>query len=114
MVKVLTGGGYGSRKVSHVRETKREPIPKKVSVEAAAQIGRSEQFKSPNLEQGRGYEPGKVGSTGIAQVRQGHSGVGPGGGNRQIFKAGSQCPTPEPRSMPEGRTFDERPTKNRE
>ena len=100
MVK-LTGGGYGSRPVSHNHASKTEPKSKAMSVPAAAQIGRAEQFRKPNLEQGRGYEPGPMGPTGVRGTFNSAS-QGPGSG-RTIHPSGSQSPTPPAREMPKGR-----------
>src|SRR4029077_6330372 len=102
-MKMKSGGGYNSQVVKHSQGWKVEPKAKAVNPASAAQLGRSEQFRKPPLEQGKGYEPGKVGATGIANARQGHSGVGPGGGNRTIYRSGSQSPTPPARSMEKGR-----------
>jgi hypothetical protein len=103
-MKIKSGGGISSNKtVQSQSGWKREPIPKALNVPAAAQLGRSEQFRKPPLEQGRGYEPSKMAATGIANVRQGHSGVGPGGGGRTIYARGSQCPTPPVKPMEPGR-----------
>jgi hypothetical protein len=103
MAKKLTGGGYGSRSVVKSTKSKQEPKSKAVSVPAVAQQGMAVQFKKPALEQGPGYTTKPQGSTGIAGARQGHSGVGPGGGSRVIYRSGSQSPTPPAHGMPEGR-----------
>jgi hypothetical protein len=102
MVK-LSGGGLNSRVVTHSKAPKVEPRSRAVSPEATDQLGQAVQFRKPPLVQGRGYEPKSMGPTGIANARQGHAGVGPGGGNRTIYKSGSQSPTPPAREMPEGR-----------
>jgi hypothetical protein len=102
-MKIKSGGGLNSNKVVQSKHGKQEPQSHKVSEAAAAQLGRAEQFRKPNLEQGRGYEPKSMGPTGIANARQGHSGAGLGGGNRTIYGSGSQSPTPPARPMPEGR-----------
>lgn len=100
-----SGGGIQSRVVSHSRETKREPVTHKGNVAGVAQQGMAVQFPKQPITSGRGYEPKPVGSTGIANARQGHSGAGPGGGGRTIFKSGSQSPTPSAEPMPAGRTI---------
>jgi hypothetical protein len=64
MVK-LTGGGLNSNKVTQSKHGKQKPISHKVGPEAAAQLGRSEQFRKPPLEAGRGYTPGAMGPTGV-------------------------------------------------
>jgi hypothetical protein len=102
MVK-LTGGGYGSSKVIHDRKGKVEPKPRAVNVATNAQQGAAVAFKKAPLVSGPGYTGGKVGSTGIANARQGYSGPGPGGGNRTIYKSGSQSPTPPAKELPKGR-----------
>jgi hypothetical protein len=102
-MKIKSGGGIKSRVVSHVREPKKEPIPHRASPAGAAQQGMATQFQKEPLQQGTGYQPGKMGSTGIAGARQGHAGPGPGGGNRTIYRSGSQSPTPPAHGMPEGR-----------
>jgi len=47
------------------------------------------QFKKEPLQQGAGYEPGKVGSTGIAGATYNAAKAGPGS-QRTIYKSGSQ------------------------
>ena len=101
MVK-LTGGGYGSRPTSHVQAPKVEPVSHRANPAGAAQLGRSVNFRKEPLEQGRGYEPSKMGPTGIANATFNASQQGPGSG-RTIFKSGSQSPTPPAREMPTGR-----------
>jgi hypothetical protein len=103
MVKVLTGGGIQSRRVVQDRKYKQEPVTHKATPAGAAQQGLATQFRKEPLQHGKGYEPKPMGSTGIANARQGHAGVGPGGGNRTIYKSGSQSPTPPAHGMPSGR-----------
>jgi hypothetical protein len=105
MVKITSGGRYNSRQVSHRREPKAEPVTHKGNPAGVAQQGLAVQFRKEPLQQGpgSGYEPRKMGSTGIANARQGHAGAGPGGGNRTIFPSGSQSPTPPARDIPAGR-----------
>jgi hypothetical protein len=100
MVK-LTGGGLNSNRVTQSKHGKQEPISHKVSVPAAAQLGRSEQFRKPPLEAGRGYTPGSMGPTGVRGTFNSAS-QGPGSG-RTIHPSGSQSPTPQAREMPKGR-----------
>ena len=102
MVKIMSGGGYTSNKLVQSKGYKTEPVSKAMNPEAVAQQGLAAQFKKPPLQHGQGYTPKAVGSTGIANSRQGHSGPGPGGGGRMIYKSGSQCPTPEAREMTPG------------
>lgn len=109
MVKVVSGGGIGGNKVVQSRAGgKVEPKAKAISPAGVSQFPVSTQFTKEKLEAGRGYTPAKEGSTGIANARQGHSGVGPGGGDRTIFKSGSQCPTPQAPGMPPGRGFGDK------
>lgn len=101
-MKIKSGGGIQSRNVSHRYEPKVEPKTHKASPAGAAQQGMAVQFRKEPLQQspGSGYEPKPMGSTGIANVRQGHAGPGPGGGNRTIYKSGSQSPTASAHGMP--------------
>jgi hypothetical protein len=104
----LTKEGNGmrivnSKNIKNVTAPKVEPKAKAINPASAGQLGASTQFVKPPLVQGPGYNPKPMGSTGIANAQQGHSGVGPGGGGRTIYKSGSQSPTPEARDMPEGR-----------
>jgi hypothetical protein len=98
----LTGGGYGSRQVSHVKTGKTEPIPHKASPAGAAQQGMAVQFRKEPLQQGRGYEPAKQGDTGIAQAKYNPATTGPGS-LRTTYRSGSQSPTPPAKEMPAGR-----------
>src|SRR4051812_48099796 len=93
-MKIKSGGGITSNKFSTARTGKQEPKSHKVSVEATAQLGRSVQFKKPNLERGKGYSP----PTGVTDPCK----IGPGAG-RQSYPSGSQSPTPEAKEMPKGR-----------
>jgi hypothetical protein len=102
MAKKLTGGGYGSRSVVKSTKPKQEPKGKAVSPGAVDQMGQAVAFKKPPLQGGPGYQTKPQGSTGIAGARQGHAGVGPGGGSRVIYKSGSQSPTPAPKPMEKG------------
>jgi hypothetical protein len=80
MPKIISGGGITSNKYKTSKAGKQEPISHKVGPEAAAQLGRSEQFKKPNLEQGQGYQP---------YGPKDHTIAGPGA-MRTIHKSGSQ------------------------
>jgi len=104
-MKIKSGGGIQSRQVSHRYEPKVEPKAHKASPAGAAQQGVAAQFRKEPLQQGpgSGYEPAKMGSTGIANARQGHAGPGPGGGNRTIYGSGSQSPCRPAREMPKDR-----------
>jgi hypothetical protein len=103
MPRIVSGGGLTSNKLVQSKSGKVEPIARKANPAGAAQLGAATQFRKEPLEAGKGYQPKPMGSTGIANAQQGHSGVGPGGGGRTIYKSGSQSPTPEPREMPKGR-----------
>jgi hypothetical protein len=102
---IISGGGYNSRQVSHRREPKTEPVTHRGNPAGVAQQGMAVQFRKEPLQQGphSGYEPGKTGSTGIANASKGPAGAGPGGYGRTIYKSGSQSPTPPAREMPAGR-----------
>jgi hypothetical protein len=104
-MKIKSGGGINSNKVVQDRKWKQEPVTHKANPAGVAQLGRAVQFEKQPLQQGpgTGYEPKPVPGTGIAGARQGHAGVGPGGGGRTIYKSGSQSPTPTAREMPAGR-----------
>jgi hypothetical protein len=103
MVKVMSGGGITSNKYQTSRlGQKVEPVAKAANVGGVAQQGMATAFKKEPLMQGKGYEPGKVGATGIANARQGPAEAGPGS-NRVIYKSGSQSPTPAPTPMTPGR-----------
>jgi hypothetical protein len=103
MVKVVSGGGITSNKyVTSKSGGKVEPVTHKANVAGVAQQGRSVAFGKEPLTEGKGYEPSKMGSTGIAQATRGPKEAGPGS-NRTIYKSGSQCPTPAAKEMPAGR-----------
>jgi len=114
-MRIKSGGGLNSNKVVQSRTgMKVEPKARAMNVEAVGEQGASLAFARKPLKQGAGYTPAKMGATGIANARQGHAGPGPGGGNRVIYRSGSQSPTPVAKEMPPGRGFDERPNlKNR-
>jgi hypothetical protein len=101
MVK-LTGGGIQGSKVRQSTKWKQEPKPKAVNPASVSTLGLAVQFPKPKLETGPGLTTKPQGSTGIAGARQGHAGVGPGGGSRVIYKAGSQSPTPAPKPVEKG------------
>jgi hypothetical protein len=100
---ILTGSGHNSRVVSHRREPKVEPKPTAINPAGVSQRDVSTAFRKERVEMGPGYTQKPMGSTGIANARQGHAGVGPGGGGRTIYKSGSQSPTPPADGMPAGR-----------
>jgi hypothetical protein len=104
MTKIRSGGGILGNKVRSSQSAwKVEPQAKAVNPAAAANLGMAVQFKKPNLEAGPGNTTKPMAATGTANARQGHPGVGPGGGDRTIYKSGSQSPTPAAREMPKGR-----------
>jgi hypothetical protein len=98
MVK-LSGGGINSNKLVQSKYAKSEPVSRKASPAGVNQMGVATQFRKEPVISGSGYTPAKVGSTGIANARQGHSGAGPGGGGRTIYKSGSQSPTPPAKAI---------------
>jgi hypothetical protein len=103
MVK-LTGGGISGNKVVRCRSgMKVEPTTHRGNVAGVAQQGMATAFKKEPLTQGKGYDPGKMGNTGIANARKGPAGAGPGGYGRTIYRSGSQSPTPPAHEMPAGR-----------
>ena len=93
MVKILTGGGYGSRNVSKVYEPKTEPKPHAQSPAGVAQQGMAVQFPKEELRQGPGYRGGPEQSTGIANAKYNAATSGPGS-LRTTYPSGSQSPTP--------------------
>jgi len=111
-MKIKSGGGITSNKYKTSKSGQKvEPVTHRGNVAGVAQQGEALAFKHSPITQGKGYEPAKMGSTGIANARQGPAGAGPGGYGRTIYASGSQSPTPPAREMPVGRTFDERPNK---
>jgi hypothetical protein len=91
MVRVMSGGGITSNKYKTSKAGQKvEPTTHRANVASVAQQGMAVQFPKEPLTQGRGYESKPQGSTGIPNARQGHAGPGPGGGNRTIYRSGSQ------------------------
>jgi hypothetical protein len=76
-----SGGGHGSRPVTHTRAPKSEPKAHAINPAATAQIGISRFIGRDALREGRGLEP--VGPTDNVAA------VGVGGG-RKIYASGSQ------------------------
>jgi|SRR5215813_8191453 len=97
---ILTGGGYGSRNVSHRREPKTAPKPTAINPAGVSQRDVSTAFRKEKVEVGPGYSPQAMPGTGIPHARQGPAGAGPGGGGRTIYQSGSQSPTPPAEPMP--------------
>jgi hypothetical protein len=89
-----SGGGHGSRPVSHTRAPKVEPKPHAINPKAVAQIGTSPFLGRDELREGRGYGP--VGPTDNVAA------VGVGGG-RTIYKSGSQHGMRPAQEMPAGK-----------
>jgi hypothetical protein len=58
-MKIKSGGGYSSNKTAHSQHYKTEPKAKAIDPAAVAAQGLAVQFKKPELEQGRGYEPAR-------------------------------------------------------
>jgi hypothetical protein len=90
-----SGGGYGSRPVSHRSAPKAEPRARGQNPSAVAQLGEhvgdhitnkaSTGYRGEQLVRGRGYEPPGMISDPVKAV-----GVG---GGRTIYKTGTQCQT---------------------
>jgi hypothetical protein len=100
-MKIKSGGGLNSRQVSHVRETKSEPVSKAVSPAGVNQMGVATQFRKEPVISGKGYSPAEMPATGIKGTFNSAS-QGPGSG-RTVYGSGSQSPTPQAKPMPEGR-----------
>jgi hypothetical protein len=107
MVKMISGGGLTSNKLVQSRKGKVEPKAKAVSVEATAQQGMSTAFKKNPLYGGKGYEPQKVGPTGVGKATVRPETPGPGSG-RTTYAKGTQglygpinpgIPKPAPRDI---------------
>jgi hypothetical protein len=101
-MKIKSGGGINSNKVVQSRGPKVEPVAHKVNPAAAGQLGAAVQFKKPELEAGKGYQPGAVPGIGIGKATTRPDTPGPGSG-RTIYGSGSQSPTPPATGMPAGR-----------
>ena len=103
-MKIKSGGGLNSTKVVQSRSgMKVEPTTHRGNVAGVGQQGAALAFKREPITQGKGYEPSKMGPTGIANASKGPAGAGPGGYGRTIYKSGSQSPTPAAKEMPAGR-----------
>jgi hypothetical protein len=77
-----SGGGIGSRPVSHTRAPKAEPKPHSINPKAVSQIGLSTVLGRDELRDGKGYATPRGPSDPVAAV-----GVG---GGRTIYKSGGQ------------------------
>jgi|SRR5262245_35020673 len=111
MIK-LTGDGINSTKTVQSRSGyKVEPKTHAGNVAGVAQQGMATAVKKEPLTQGRGYEPEKMGDTGIAKATYNPATSGPDS-LRTTYASSSQSPTPPAREMPPGRdVFVERPNK---
>src|SRR6516165_11747370 len=99
-MKIQSGGGITSNKYKTSKGGQKvEPTTHRGNVAGVAQQGMAVALKKEPITQGKGYEPAKMGNTGIANSVKGPSGAGPGGMGRTIYKSGSQSPTPTAREM---------------
>jgi hypothetical protein len=89
-----SGGGLGSRPVTHTRAPKAEPRAHAINKDAVGQIGISQFLGRDPIREGRGYEP--VGPTDNVAA------VGVGGG-RTVYQSGSQHGVRPAREMPAGK-----------
>ena len=105
-----SGGGLGSRPVTHAKAPKAEPRPNKMNVKGVSQIGQSigdhitEKGKVLKnvikpLHDGRGYSP-PVGPTDNVKA------VGVAGG-RNVYKSGAQHGLATRANNSRGRSFDD-------
>jgi hypothetical protein len=94
----VSGGGPESRQVRHVEAYKKEPVASAISVGAVSRIGTRVGEGTPYkpLYKGPGYNNPK----GPTPCRPGV------GGGREIFRAGSQSPSPRARPMTDGKDFE--------
>jgi hypothetical protein len=86
---IASGGGFNSKVVRHSQGYKTEPKTQKANPAGVSQMGVAVKFHKEPIFQGKGYEPARVGSTGVPG-RRGPEGAGPGGFGRMIYKTGSQ------------------------
>ena len=108
MVKVMSGGGINSNKTVQSRSGyKVEPVSRAANVAGVAQQGMATAFKKERLTQGKGYEPERMGPTGVpGQYNSAPQGPG---SQRTVYRSGSQAeynPGPQPmrtNPMPTGR-----------
>jgi hypothetical protein len=108
-MKIQSGGGITSNKYKTSKGGQKvELVTHRGNVAGVAQQGLALAFKREPITQGKGYEPTKMGPTGIANATKGPSGAGPGGYGQTIYKSGSQSPTPTAEGMGPGRGFDVR------
>ena len=101
MVK-LSGGGIQSNKyVTSKSGQKVEPKARAARPGGINQMGVSTAFKKEDVIAGKGYEPKRMGDTGIAKAEYNSNREGPGSG-RTIYRSGSQGVTPPATEMPKG------------
>jgi hypothetical protein len=104
MVKVVSGGGITSNKYKTSKGGQKvEPVTHRGNPAGVGQQGAALAFKREPITQGKGYEPAKIGPTGIANASKGPAGAGPGGMGRTIYRSGSQSPTPPAHEIAPGR-----------
>ena len=90
-MKIKSGGGITSNKYKTSKSGQKvEPVTHRGNVAGVAQQGLALAFKRQPLTQGKGYEPSKMGPTGIANATKGPAGAGPGGYGRTIYAHGAQ------------------------
>ena len=101
-MKIKSGGGISMNKTVQSRSGQKvEPVAKAANVAGVAQQGLAVQFKKEPLTQGPGYEPKRMGDTGIAKAEYNSNREGPGSG-RTINRSGSQGVTAPATEMPKG------------
>jgi hypothetical protein len=101
-MKIKSGGGITSNKYVTSKAPKTEPISRKASPAGVNQMGVATQFKKEPVISGKGYDPAKVGPTGVQKATVRPDTPGPGSG-RTTYASGSQSPTPPAKEMPKGR-----------
>jgi hypothetical protein len=108
MVRITGGGISGNKVVQNRGGGKVEPKTHAGNVASVAQQGMSTAFRKEPITQGKGYEPQKMGDTGIAKATYNPATSGPGS-LRTTYASGSQSPTPPAREMLAGRQIFEGP-----
>ena len=92
MVKTIpgrSGGGINSNRVVQSKSGwKQEPKPKAANPAGVAQMGLSHQFKPEPMLEGKGYTPGPLKPTGIANATYNAAKSGPGS-QRAIYRTGT-------------------------
>jgi len=88
-MRIKSGGGINSNKVVQSRKGQKvEPVTHRGNVPGVAQQGMAVQFEKEPLTSGKGYEPQKMGPTGVPG-KFNSAAQGPGSG-RTIHPTGSQ------------------------